>query len=394
MASIYLDNNATTAVDPAVVEALLPFLAEHYGNPSSTHQAGNAAARAVRAARKEVQALLGAAHDSEIAFTSGGTESNATAIFSALKTQKGKRTILTTAVEHPAILSVCEALEKDGGITIEKLPVNGQGELDLAHCEARIEALKGELALVTVMWANNETGTVFPVEAIAKMAAGRGILFHTDAVQAVGKLPMRLAGSAIDFLSFSGHKLFAPKGIGVLYIKRGTPFAPLFLGGAQERSRRAGTENVPGIVGLGKAASLALGHLPDEAETARLRDKLEAGLLARIPRSAALGSRRCRVPNTTQVAFEDIEGEALSGLLSREGLMVSSSSACAAGSLAPSHVLQAMKVPYALANGALRFSLSRKTTEAEIDRALEILPPAVERLRALLPDAGNQSNGV
>ncbi|MCG5500623.1 cysteine desulfurase NifS [Ectothiorhodospira lacustris] len=382
MEPIYLDNNATTRVDPAVVEAMLPFFTEQFGNPSSIHSFGNRVGHAIKQARGQVQSLLGAEHDSEIVFTSCGTESDSTAIFSAVKAQPQRREIITTVVEHPAILNVCEQLEKEG-YTIHRLPVDGKGRLDLDHYAA---LLSDQVALVTVMWANNETGTLFPVETMARMAREAGVMFHTDAVQVVGKLPIDLKSSAIDMLSLSGHKLHAPKGIGVLYLRRGLRFRPLLRGGHQERGRRAGTENSAGIVALGKAAELAMGHMDFENQEVRaLRDHLQAGLAARIPHALVMGDQDNRLPNTLNMAFEYIEGESILLLLNQVGIAASSGSACTSGSLEPSHVMRAMGIPYTAAHGSVRFSLSRYNTRAEIDRVIEVMPEIVARLRKMSP---------
>ncbi|GAB4357456.1 MAG: cysteine desulfurase NifS [Methylohalobius crimeensis] len=382
MDTIYLDNNATTRVDPAVVKAMLPFFSEQFGNPSSLHSFGNRVGRAVKTARRQVQTLLGAEHDSEIIFTSCGTESDSTAILSTLKAQPERREIITTEVEHPAVLSLCEYLEKEG-YTVHRLQVDGQGRLDL---EAYRHLLTDRVAVVSVMWANNETGTLFPVEEMAVMANEAGVMFHTDAVQAVGKIPIDLKSSAIDMLSLSGHKLHAPKGIGVLYLRRGTRFRPLLRGGHQERGRRAGTENTAAIVALGKAAELAMEHLGYEnTEVRAMRDRLEAGILAAVPHAFVTGDPHNRLPNTANIAFEYIEGEAILLLLNKVGIAASSGSACTSGSLEPSHVMRAMGISYTAAHGTVRFSLSRYNSLAEIDRVIAAVPPIVEQLRQLSP---------
>lgn len=379
---IYLDNNATTRVDPEVVRAMLPFFTEQFGNPSSLHQFGNQVGRAIKAARQQVQALLGAELDSEIVFTSCGTESDSTAILSALKTQPARRQIITTVVEHPAVLSLCESLEKDG-YQVHYLAVDRQGRLDLDQYS---DLLSDQVAIVSVMWANNETGTLFPVEEMAELAHAADVLFHTDAVQAVGKIPIDLASTAIDMLSLSGHKLHAPKGIGVLYLRRGTRFRPLLRGGHQERGRRAGTESSASIVGLGKACELALAHLQDERTRVRaLRDRLERGILDAVPSCFVTGDPSNRLPNTSNIAFEFIEGEAILLMLNKLGIAASSGSACTSGSLEPSHVMRAMDIPFTAAHGSIRFSLSRDNTEQEIERVIEALPPIIARLRKLSP---------
>ncbi|MFO1418325.1 MAG: cysteine desulfurase NifS [Methylotetracoccus sp.] len=382
MADIYLDNNATTACDSRVVEAMLPYFLEQFGNPSSIHSFGSGVGRALSKARKQVQALLGAEHDSEIIFTSCGTESDNTAILSALRCFPNRRQIITTVVEHPAVLALCTQLEKDG-YTVHRLAVDGKGRLDLDEYR---RLLTPDVAIVSVMWANNETGTLFPVEQMAEMAHAAGVQFHTDAVQAVGKVPVDLKNSRIDMLSVSGHKLHAPKGIGVLYLRRGVRFRPLLRGGHQERGRRAGTENAASVIGLGKACELALEHIDFENQEVRiLRDRLEQGILARVPNCFVTGDPDNRLPNTCNIAFEYIEGEAILMLLNKQGIAASSGSACTSGSLEPSHVMRAMSIPYTAAHGTIRFSLSRYNTRAEIDRVIEAVPPIVAQLRKLSP---------
>ena len=381
--SAYLDNNATTACAPEVVSALLPFFSEQFGNPSSMHEFGSQVEGAIRNARIEVQQLLGAAHDSEIIFTSCASESNNTAIHSALKVQTGRKEIITSAVEHPAILSLCKYLAEHDGYTLHILPVDGRGRIDLAHYE---NLLSENTALVSIMWANNETGTLFPVLKMAEMAKGVGAIFHTDAVQAAGKAPINLKDSAIDMLSISGHKLHAPKGVGALYLRRGLRYRPLLRGGHQERGRRAGTENVTGIVGLGMAAKLAREQMNEEWTTVkRLRDKLEVGVLLQTPYAFVTGDSENRLPNTANIAFEYIEGEAILLHLNQAGIAASSGSACTSGSLEPSHVMRAMGIPYTAAHGTVRFSLSRYTTEAEIDHVIATVPQIIARLRKLSP---------
>lgn len=388
MRPIYLDNNATTRTDPSVVAAMLPFFSEQFGNASSVHAFGSDVAGAVKEARRNVQALIGAAFDHEIVFTSGGTESDNAAILSALATQEGRDEIVTTAVEHPAVLSLVEELGSRG-IKSHLIPVDTRGRLDI---EAFRRALGPRTAIASVMWANNETGTVFPVEFLAKMARSAGALFHTDAVQAVGRLPIDLKTSEIDMLSLSGHKLHGPKSIGALYVRKGTKFKPLLLGGPQERRRRAGTENVPGIVGLGKAAELAAVTFEQErAQIAALRDRMEQGIL-RLGHCTVLGDIKCRLPNTSNIAFEHVEGEAIIHHLNRAGIAASLGSACASGSMEPSHVLRAMNVPAASLRGAIRFSLSRETTGDEIDRVLHALPDILSKLRALSPSWQGRPN--
>ena len=379
---IYLDNNATTACDPAVVEAMLPYFTEQFGNASSMHSFGNKVAHGLKEARARIQRLLGAEFDSEIIFTSCGTESNSTALLSALKAQPERNQVITTVIEHPAILAVCEHLEKEG-VVVHRLRVDKKGRLDLDEYKS---LLSPRTAIVSVMWANNETGTLFPVEEMAAMARAVGAMFHTDAVQAVGKIPIGLANSKIDMLSLSGHKLHAPKGVGVLYLRRGTRFRPLLRGGHQERGRRAGTENSASIVGLGTAGALAMEYMDFEnTEVRRLRDRLEAGILASVPHAFVTGDPGNRLPNTANIAFEYVEGEAILLLLNKQGIAASSGSACTSGSLEPSHVMRAMGIPYTAAHGTIRFSLSRYNTETEIDRVIAAVPPIIGQLRKLSP---------
>ena len=379
---IYLDNNATTMVAPEVVEAMLPFLTEQFGNPSSLHQYGNKVGLALKKARAQVQALLGAEHESEIIFTSCGTESDSTAILSALAAQPGRKEIITTMVEHPAVLTLCEHLEKEG-YTVHYLKVDAKGRLDMG---AYMDLLSNRVAIVSVMWANNESGTLFPVEEMAELARSAGVMFHTDAVQTVGKVPLDLKETAIDMLSLSGHKLHAPKGIGVLYLRRGTRFRPLLRGGHQERGRRAGTENSASIVALGQACEMAQRHMDYEKTFVRvLRDRLEQGILATVPHCFVTGDPGNRLPNTCNIAFEYIEGEAILLLLNKQGIAASSGSACTSGSLEPSHVMRAMGIPFTAAHGTVRFSLSRYNTSDEIERVIVAVPPIVAQLRKLSP---------
>jgi cysteine desulfurase len=388
MTAIYFDNNATTRVDPRVVEAMLPYFTETFGNASSMHDFGARAQSALKWARVQVQALLGAEHDHEIVFTSGGSESANAAILAALEALPDRREIIISAVEHPCVLSLCEWLEKSKGLKVHAVPVDGLGRLDMSAYEA---ALSERVAIVSIMWANNETGVVFPVSALAEKAKAHGALFHTDAVQAAGKVPIDLKSTAIDMLSLSGHKLHAPKGIGALYLRCGVRFAPLIRGGRQERGRRGGTENAPGIVALGKAAELAALHRAEEETCVRaLRDRLEQGLLERIPDCFVVGDRGSRIANTANIAFHGVEGEDLVLLLDRAGLAASLGSACAAGSFEPSHVLLAMKLPATAVRGGVRFSLSRDNTSEEVDRALEIVPRAVAKLREMSPPCAKE----
>lgn len=381
MVPIYLDNNATTRMDPEVLDAMLPFFTAQFGNASSAHRFGAEVGGAVKLARQQVQGLLGAAFDHEIIFTSGGTEANNTAILSALETQGERDEVITTTVEHSAILAPLGYLQKTRGIKVHTLGVDARGRLDL---DAYRRALGPRTALVSVMWANNETGVIFPVAALAELAHDAGALFHTDAVQAVGKLPIELKTTAIDMLSLSGHKLHGPKGIGALYVRKGVAFRPLLRGGQQERGRRGGTENIPAIVGLGKAAALA-GLAEEQARVGALRDRLEAGILAEIGHCFVNGDTGNRLANTSNIAFEDLDGEAILSHMNRAGIAASSGSACASGSVEPSHVLRAMRVPLAGLHGAVRFSLSRETTAAEIDAVLTALPDMMARLRTLSP---------
>ncbi|WP_337997438.1 aminotransferase class V-fold PLP-dependent enzyme [Oleispirillum naphthae] len=377
MAAIYLDNNATTRVDPRVVEAMLPFLTEHYGNASSRHGFGAVAAAAVRAARRQVQGLIGASHESEVIFTSGGSESDATAILSAVRAHPGRRAIVTSAVEHAAVQAACRDLEKEG-YEIREIGVDGEGRLDVAAYAA---ALGPDVALATLMWANNETGAVFPIAELAAMAHAAGVVFHTDAVQAGGKAAIDVAAAGVDMLSLSGHKLHAPKGIGVLYLRRGTRFRPLLRGGHQEKGRRAGTENVPAIVALGAAADLARRGLAAEASSiAALRDALQAGVCAAAPGAWALAAAAERLPNTLAVVFPEIEGEAMLAHLDRKGIAASGGSACSAGSMTASHVPLAMGLSPTLARGMIRFSLSRETTAAEIAFTVAAVGEAAARI--------------
>jgi cysteine desulfurase len=381
MKEIYLDNNATTKVDEAVFEEMRPYLCELYGNPSSMHFFGGQVQKKVDEARKRVAALLGA-DPSEIIFTACGTESDNTAIRSALEVFPDKRHVITTRVEHPAILSLCRSLTKKG-YRVTELGVDGAGRLDLEELKRTID---DETAIVSVMWANNETGVVFPIEEIGAIVKERGALFHTDAVQAVGKIRLNMAVSTVDMLSLSGHKLHAPKGIGILYLRKGVPFRPFLVGGHQERGRRAGTENTAAIIALGKACQVAGEWLEDEnTRVLAMRDRLEQELLTIIPYGRINGGGAERLPNTVSIAFEFVEGEAILLLLSEKGICASSGSACTSGSLEPSHVLRAMGVPFTCAHGSIRFSLSRFTTDAEIDAVIRELPPIIQRLREISP---------
>jgi cysteine desulfurase len=379
---VYLDNNATTKVDPQVLDAMLPYFSEQYGNPSSMHSFGGNVAAPIRTAREHLARLLGASPE-EIVFTSCGTESDNTAILAAIESYPAKRHLVTSRVEHPAIKNLFETLAKKGYRTTY-VPVDPYGHLDLDYL---YDSLNDDTAIVSLMWANNETGVIFPIEEISQVVKERGIVFHTDAVQAVGKVPIDLAANGVDMLSLSGHKIHGPKGIGALYIRKGTKFSPFMIGGHQERGRRGGTENAAAIIGLGKAAELAKMHLDagDYRCVGELRDRLEHSILAAVPNTLVNGDRKNRLPNTTSVAFEYVEGEAILLMLNEHGICASSGSACTSGSLEPSHVLRAMGVPFTAAHGSIRFSLSRYTTANEIDIVLEKLPPIISRLRQLSP---------
>ena len=379
----YLDNNATTQVAPEVLEEMLPFFKEYYGNPSSMHAFGGVVQKKVDAAREKLAALFHA-DPSEIIFTSCGSESDNTAIFGTANAMGPGSTIITTRVEHPAVLQPCRKL-KELGYKVFEIGVNGDGTLDMDEYKAALSAPGKKL--VTMMWANNETGVIFPIKECAELAKAAGAYFHTDAVQAMGKLTeVNVAETPVDMLSLSGHKLHAPKGIGALYVRKGTHYNPFLLGGHQENGRRAGTENVPYIVGLGKAAELAKADLAtDEVERIkRLRDKLQEELL-KLPDARLNGSLTKRLPNTLNISFEFIEGEALLYHLSDAGICASSGSACSSGSLEPSHVIRAMGIPFTAVHGSLRFSLSRYNTEEDINQVIEVMPGIVDKLRKISP---------
>ena len=377
----YFDNNATTRVAPEVVDAMIPFLREHWGNPSSVYSFGKQVARQVETAREKVAALVNA-EPREIVFTSCGTESNNSALHSALVTHSQKRHVITTAVEHSANLKFCGHLQKMG-FDITLLPVESDGGLDIHLLE---KSIRPDTAIVSVMWANNETGVLFPIEEIAAICRSKGVLFHTDAVQTPGKLKIDVKELGVDFLSLSAHKLYAPKGIGLLYVKRRTKYQPYVMGGGQERGRRGGTENVAHIVGFGRAAELALVNLPAENVHIRaLRDKLEHWILKNISGATRNGAKEPRLPNTANIAFDGIEAEGILMLLDQLGICVSSGSACTSGSLDPSHVLLAMGCSPARARGSVRFSLGIYNTEADVDYLLEHLPPIIAKLRASAP---------
>ena len=384
--TVYLDNNATACIDPAVRDAMLPFFGELYGNPSSMHAFGGRVAKFVDSAREEVAAFVNCRPD-EIIFTSCATESDNSAIRGAADWFGKDLKVITTAVEHPAVLQPVRRLKALGFETVE-LPVDGVGQIDLDQLAAEIEAAKAanRPVLVSAMWANNETGTIFPVAKISEICRARGAIFHTDAVQVAGKIPVDVAKVPVDMLSMSGHKFHAPKGVGIFYVRRGTKIKPFLLGGHQEGGRRAGTENVPYIVGLAKACELARLGMADEAvRLTALRDRLEAGILATCPNVRVNGDKANRLPNTLNVSFEYIEGEAIAYHLSDLGICISTGSACASGSLDPSHVIRAMGVPFTAIHGSVRFSLSRFNTDADIDYVLEKLPPVIKNLRELSP---------
>ncbi len=379
--TVYADNNATTQVAPEVVEAMVPFFNEHYGNPSSMHYMATPSEKAVKQAREKVAHLINA-DPSEIVFTSCGTESDNAAIRGALAALPNKRHIITTRVEHPAVRNLCQYLGKNG-YRLTELSVDKLGQIDLDELR---ETLDDDTAIVSVMWANNETGVIFPIAEIAELVKSRGAVFHCDAVQAAGKLPLDVKNAEIDLLSLSGHKLHAPKGIGVLYIRKGTYFVPLLMGGHQEQGRRGGTENVPYIVGLGRAAEVALENMEEERKRVKaLRDRLENELLEKALDASVNGDRTNRLPNTTSISFKYIEGEAILLLLSAEGIAASSGSACTSGSLEPSHVLRAMGVPFTRVHGSIRFSLSRYNSEEDVSYIVEKMVPVVRRLREISP---------
>jgi cysteine desulfurase len=389
MKPIYLDNNATTQVAPEVVEEMMPYFTQFYGNPSSMHTFGGNVGMKLKEARAKLADLLGAQPE-EIVYTSCGTESDSTAIWAALRGNPDKRHIITSKVEHPAIKNLGEYLSQNGYRTTF-VPVDGQGKLDI---DFLYDHLSDDTAIVSLMWANNETGVIFPIEEIAEEVHSRGIVFHTDAVQAVGKIPINMADSHVDMLALSGHKLHAPKGVGALYVRKGTKYAPFLMGGHQEHGRRGGTENVASIIGIGKAAELAADKMEDEnTRVMTLRDKLEKSLLKRIPNSFVNGDISNRLPNTSSIAFEYVEGEAILLMMDEFNICASSGSACTSGSLEPSHVLRAMGVPFTAAHGSIRFSLSIYNSEEEVDVVIEKLPPIIERLRKMSPFWSQGTNG-
>ena len=378
---IYVDNNATTQVAPEVLEEMLPYFNEYYGNPSSMHTFGGMVEHKIVEARERLAGLLGASPD-EIIFTSCGTESDSTAIRAAILSNPDKKHILTSRVEHPAVKNLFEYMSKNG-YRVTFVPVDRKGRLDLDYL---YKNLSEDTAIVSIMWANNESGVIFPIEEIGTVLKEKGIVFHTDAVQMVGKIPIDLENVDVDMLSLSGHKLHGPKGVGALYVRKGTKYSPFLIGGHQEKGRRGGTENVASIIGLGKASELAAANLTDKnIRVKRLRDKLETELVNRIPNAIVNGDRENRLPNTTSIAFEYVEGESILLLMDEYGICASSGSACTSGSLEPSHVLRAMGVPFTAAHGSIRFSLSTYNAEEEIDFIIEKLPPIIERLRELSP---------
>ena len=381
MNTIYVDNNATTRVASEVLEVMLPYLNEFYGNPSSMHSFGGNVAHKIKEAREKVASLINASPD-EIMFTSCGTESDSTAIHAAISSVPDKKHIITSRIEHPAVKNLFEHLSKKG-YRVTFVPVDRKGMLDLDYL---YNNLTDDTAIVSIMWANNETGMIFPVQELSQVIKTKGIVFHTDAVQAVGKVPIDVSKSKIDMLSISGHKLYAPKGIGALYVRKGTRFSPFLIGGHQEGGRRGGTENVVYIIGLGMASELAATHLEEMAtHVGNLRDKLENELLKRIPNAMINGDTENRLPNTTSISFEYVEGESILLMMNELGICASSGSACTSGSLEPSHVLRAMGVPFTAAHGSIRFSLGIYNTEEEIDFIVEKLPPIIENLRNMSP---------
>ncbi|MFH1380663.1 MAG: cysteine desulfurase NifS [Candidatus Omnitrophota bacterium] len=381
---VYVDNNATTKVAPEVFEAMKPFFSDLYGNPSSMHTFGGQTHKEIDKARENVADLLGASDPKEIIFTSCGTESDNTAIMSALKVNPEKRHIITTKVEHPAVLNLCKYLETIG-YRVTYLGVNTEGMLNLDELKS---ATDSDTAIISIMYANNETGVIFPIEEIAEIARVKNIMLHTDAVQAVGKIPFKLTELPVDLLSLSGHKLHAPKGVAALYVRNGTKFSPFMIGGHQEFGRRAGTENVPLIVGLGAACKLAKSSIEEERVRVKaMRERLEKAIVQKISNVKISGSKENRLPNTANIGFEFVEGEAILLMLDEKNIDASSGSACTSGSLSPSHVLQAMGIPCTFIQGSVRFSLSRYNTDKEVDYIIEHIPPIIKRLREISPYA-------
>jgi len=394
MRIVYADNNATTQIASEVYDAMVPFLTDNFYNPSSMYEPARATADTVTAARDGIARHLGLDDPKQVLFTSCASESNNTAIQGVVKANPNRRHVITTAVEHPAVLEVCRDLERSG-MEVTYLSVDGDGNLDIREF---IRGLRSDTLLVTVMHANNETGVIFPVAELARVAkeTDPAILFHTDATQSVGKLPIDLEGEYqhVDLMSFSGHKLHTPKGIGALYIRRGTPCRPLLIGGHQEGGRRAGTENVPYLVGLAKAMDVAMESLEEEQRRVqKLRDRLESTLEEKIPYIQINGGAAPRLPNTSNVSCHFIEGEAMLYQLSEQGICASSGSACTSGSLEPSHVLRALKVPFTAVHGSIRFSFSRYSTDEDIDRIIEVFPEIVASLRRMSPYWDSGTNG-
>ncbi len=382
MKVIYTDNNATTKVADEVIEEMVPYFGQFYGNPSSMHTFGDQVGKKLKQARQRVADLINADPD-EIVFTSCGTESDNSAIFSALNANPDKKQIITSTVEHPAILNLFKFLRDKKGYDAVFVPVDKKGHLDT---DMLYDSLSDNTAVVSLMWANNETGVIFPIPEIAKKVTEKGILFHTDAVQAAGKVPIDVKAANMDMLALSGHKIHAPKGIGVLYVKKGLKFHPYLIGGHQEKGRRGGTENTVSIIGLGRACELAAAHLPVmDKEVRQLRDYLQEQLLEKIPSVSVNGDLENRLPNTLSIGFDAVEGESILMLLDKESICASSGSACTSGSLDPSHVLLAMEVPFKSANGTIRFSLSHYNTKEEMDHIVATMVPAIEKLRAMSP---------
>ncbi len=381
MKVVYTDNNATTKVAPEVLEEMLPYFSELYGNPSSMHSFGGNVAKKLQEARQQVADLINATPE-EITFTSCGTESDNSAILAALEVNPDKKHIITSAVEHPAIKNFYEYLEGKG-YTTTYIPVDSKGCLDT---DLLYKSMSDDTAFISIMWANNETGVIFPVEEIAAKAAEKGIIFHTDAVQAAGKIPIDVSLPGIDMLSLSGHKIHAPKGIAALYVRKGIKFSPFLKGGHQESGRRGGTENTASIIGLGKACELAKEHLTEiNTRIRELRDHLQTQLLEKITASSVNGDIENRLPNTLSIGFDAVEGESILLLMNQHGICASSGSACTSGSLDPSHVLMAMKVPFKSAHGSIRFSLSTYNTKEEMDHIIEVMPDIIQKLRDMSP---------
>jgi cysteine desulfurase len=378
---VYLDNNSSTRIDPGVLEEMMPFLTSHYGNPSGSHRFGSQVKEATSLAHERVAVMLGC-EPKEVVFTSCGTESDNSAIHSALQMSPERRHVVTTSVEHNAVLNYCEAVVRQG-CDVTVVPVDEQGHLDVEEVEA---AIRPDTAIVSVMWANNETGVIYPIERIAHICRAKGVFFHTDAVQAVGKVPIDLSNLPIQFLSLSGHKLHAPKGVGALYVSRKSRFQPLIVGGPQEGGRRAGTDNVASIVGLGKAAQLAVEKLQEEnTRVRRLRDRFEKTLMSELEDVQINGDPRARLPNTSNLAFTGVDAQAVLIKLDQEGICCSLGSSCTTGSVQPSHVLRAMHFSNERARSSIRFSFGRFNTDAELDKVLDVLRRVIRQLRQLVP---------